>query len=44
MRDLGQALDFSHRHDVDAILLLADGEADDFGLSLLRVGGAGEDG
>src|SRR5229473_2108218 len=31
MGDLGPALDLAHRHDVDAVLVLADGEADELG-------------
>ena len=30
--DVGPALDFAHRHDVDAILVVADGEADEVGV------------
>jgi len=29
MRDVDPALDLAHRHDVDAVLLVADGEADE---------------
>ena len=29
MRDLGPTLDLAHRHDVDAVLIVADGEADE---------------
>ena len=40
MGDLGPFLDLAHRHDVDAILVVADREADELDKIVARAGGA----